>query len=127
MGNGMVRFYVDGKLAGEQTASEFNINPGTAYRNLQLSIGQSSYWYPFNGSMDDVRVYNRSLSNGEVTSLYEEVFPSIPPFSLLSSTPNSTSTLVPTNTIITLNFSKPLNQATVPGNIILERTGLATL
>jgi|GEM_PF-6002346 len=50
-----------------------------------------------------------------------------PLLTLLSSTPNSTSIAVPTNTLIALNFSKPLNQATVPGNIILEKTGISTV
>lgn len=114
---------MDGKLAVEGSSAEFNINPGTAYRNLKLSVGQSSYWYPFNGSMDDIRVYNRSISATEAKALYEEVFPSVKPFSLISSTPTHSSTGVATNPLIALNFSKPLDQATVPGNIVLRKTG----
>lgn len=44
-------------------------------------------------------------------------------FTLLSSTPTNSSTGVVTNTLIALNFSKPLDKATVPGNIVLRKTG----
>jgi hypothetical protein len=70
---------VDGKFAAEDTTANFNINPATFYSNLQLSIGEWQYYYPFSGIMDDVRVYNRSLSALEAKALYEEVFPPPPP------------------------------------------------
>lgn len=44
-------------------------------------------------------------------------------FSLLSSTPIDSATGVEIDSNITLNFSKPLDQSTVPGNIILRKTG----
>lgn len=70
---GTIKLYVDGKLAVQDFSVNFNLNPGTMFRNLQLSIGQWQGWYPFNGIMDDVRVYNRAISEPEVQSLYYEL------------------------------------------------------
>ncbi|MDP2672103.1 MAG: LamG-like jellyroll fold domain-containing protein [Candidatus Daviesbacteria bacterium] len=40
-------------------------NPSKAFE-----IGRSFNPYYFNGSIDDVRIYNRALSAGEVTNLF---------------------------------------------------------
>ena len=40
--------------------------------NLKIGIGEDDISYPFNGKIDDVRIYNRVLSNSEINSLYHE-------------------------------------------------------
>jgi len=32
----------------------------------------SGMWYPTNGAVDDVRIYNRSLTRSEIEALYNE-------------------------------------------------------
>ena len=64
-----IKMYVDGVNVGTNTAVTGNINDSSAY---PLTIGsfQGLSPYYFNGSLDDVRVYNRALSAGEVQQLY---------------------------------------------------------
>ncbi|MEK7069029.1 MAG: LamG-like jellyroll fold domain-containing protein [Patescibacteria group bacterium] len=69
-----VKLYIDGiliatsTLAGHYTRSE----PFKIDTNYPLAIGAVSYWrmaYPIAGSIDDVRIYNRGLSVGEIASI----------------------------------------------------------
>jgi hypothetical protein len=68
-----MRLYINGSLIG--TANQ----PAVAATTGNLEIGQQksgfSRW--FNGSIDDVRIYNRALSASEVTALYMEYSPSV--------------------------------------------------
>jgi hypothetical protein len=59
---GKLRFYVNGELKG--TASGFEAVTGTG----PLVIGGGSEGYVFHGLIDEVRVYNRALSEGEVVA-----------------------------------------------------------
>jgi len=58
--------YVDGQSVGTSATSKSLPNPLS-----NITIGA---WYPtsqhFNGSLDEVRIYNRALSANEVTQLY---------------------------------------------------------
>jgi len=61
------RLYVDGALSGEtaKTGTSFN-------QNTQILIGyDSSSSRYFRGNIDEVRIYNRSLSAEEILSLYQ--------------------------------------------------------
>jgi hypothetical protein len=63
---GAMTFYVDGVSVGTATfTSTFDAYTTT----LRLGGSGSSGWF-YNGSMDDVRVYDRALSGPEVTALY---------------------------------------------------------
>ncbi len=65
-GDGYARLYVDGLLMDErETTPDFsNINTRDLY------IGKfSDSWYPFNGVIDEVRIYNRALTPAEVEKL----------------------------------------------------------
>lgn len=67
-----LRVYVDGLLANQRTYSG-GIFPG----NQPLAIGglstaqspYSAYW-PFNGLLDELAIYNRALSDSEIIALY---------------------------------------------------------
>jgi hypothetical protein len=68
------KFYINGKLVSSATLStSFACNSG----GQPLTIGNHYYvgvppeWaYPFKGKIDDVRIYNRALSDSEVKTLY---------------------------------------------------------
>ena len=64
-----VRYYVDGKL---NTEFDSSIPFGGVLRPLPTSQGVlfSSPTAPLNGALDDVRIYNRALSGGEVAALF---------------------------------------------------------
>jgi len=75
-----VRLYLDGALVGTLDGT---INHLDMSKNV-LGIGDTrnrppapADWYPFNGSLEEIRFYNRALSAGEITALYA-VF-SLPP------------------------------------------------
>jgi hypothetical protein len=55
-------------VGGSQVSNNYNINP-----NYQIYIGRNrddTYPRYFNGSIDEVRIYNRSLNSSEVLDLY---------------------------------------------------------
>lgn len=58
------KIYVDGQLVANDNTTALNITDVG-----QLTIGAREQTYQ--GSMDDVRVYNRALSHAEVTTLYQ--------------------------------------------------------
>jgi hypothetical protein len=62
--NDTIYFYVDGALAG----SKGGINKG--YNGNSLRVGSRGSLYIFNGTIDDVIIYNSSLSYQEVLNLY---------------------------------------------------------
>jgi hypothetical protein len=59
------KIYVDGKLEGSVTENIDTSNPAGIY------IGGRSFGNETSGYMDDVRVYNRALSAGEILRLYQ--------------------------------------------------------
>jgi hypothetical protein len=67
-----VRLYVDGKEVGNGTPALVNINynlPGT--HDLQIgNIAQFSGTGGFDGSIDDLSIYNRALSASEIQAIY---------------------------------------------------------
>lgn len=67
-GNG--QWYIDGQASGSAVA----INSEVMNTTGNLIIGRNAYGGIrfFNGSIDDVRIYNRALSAGEISKLYEQ-------------------------------------------------------
>jgi hypothetical protein len=64
------KLYVNGVIDNQKTSNNI-----TAYTLVNLQIGGSTNGYPFNGSIADVRVYNRSLSATEISALYNSYNP----------------------------------------------------
>ena len=71
-GASVVRMYVDGQEAGS-VFEEGSGMAGSLFDNSDpLTVGRRpDGQYYFNGSLDELRVYNRALSASEVRSLYE--------------------------------------------------------
>ncbi|MFA6897000.1 MAG: LamG domain-containing protein [Patescibacteria group bacterium] len=75
---GAVKFYRDGILKGSSSSV-----PAIAYTKsciLELGSfsdcgGTSSPWWTLDGSIDDVRIYNRALSDDEIRLLYNQKKP----------------------------------------------------
>ena len=66
-----VRIYVNGAEASYQTTTN-GAGAENADAALSLFVGNDSAGgVTFNGSIDDVRVYNRALSNAEITRVYK--------------------------------------------------------
>jgi hypothetical protein len=67
--NAVVSIYIDGVL----NAANFNAGAWNWQPNQELELGFSNdpgHWQPYNGLLDDVRVYNRILSDTEVAQAY---------------------------------------------------------
>lgn len=81
-GDGVVRLYLDGTLQEEMPAGEFDLN--TTMPTRPIYIGQElagSYnqylWFPFNGMLDEIRIYHRVLGGNEIRDLFERDAPAL--------------------------------------------------
>jgi hypothetical protein len=69
-GGGSSKLFIDGNLSG--------LDIGTiTTRTLPITLGGEDNFFFQSGSIDDVRIYNRALSDGEVKALYD--YESTPP------------------------------------------------
>jgi len=66
----IAKLYADGVLI--KTNENFNQDL-SSINSQDLYLGKfSDSWYPLNGSLDEVRIYNRALTAAEVTALYQQ-------------------------------------------------------
>jgi hypothetical protein len=71
--SGIFKAYIDGNLIGTLQTARKNIYTNASYGGFGIhwwDIGHSST--RFNGAIDDVRIYNRALSEIETQALYHE-------------------------------------------------------
>ena len=73
---GYEKIYIDGKYENQLDISSYSSVSVTNGKNLLIGYNDDSQEY-FPGSIDDVRIYNRVLSQGEITSLYGSYNPGI--------------------------------------------------
>lgn len=60
-----LKFYVDGKLAGQKTVNDFDV-AGLSAMSLNGGSGASN---SFSGDIDELAIYNRALSDAEIAAL----------------------------------------------------------
>jgi len=66
----IAKLYADGVLI--KTNENFNQDL-SSINSQDLYLGKfSDSWYPLNGSLDEVRIYNRALTDNEVSELYQQ-------------------------------------------------------
>ncbi|MHC4498761.1 MAG: LamG domain-containing protein [Planctomycetota bacterium] len=70
-GNRTIKAYTQGEFRGSRSLGGA-LNTGFS----DIEIGTFAHWY-FTGKIDDVRFYDRALSDEEVQQLYEGAFPAI--------------------------------------------------
>ena len=65
-----MKMYIDGQLDATHTAKQSFI----LTNNYDLTIGDilPQLTDPFNGIIDDVRIYDRALTAGEILQLYQD-------------------------------------------------------
>jgi hypothetical protein len=63
---GAVGLYVDGQLQASGTAPVFTINPNP----LRFGSLLDGFWTPLRGSLDEVQIFNRVLSAGEIRGIF---------------------------------------------------------
>ena len=122
-GSNSRKVYIDGSLvSSNSTSNVFRI------QNTGLVIGRGFMDWglgtTFNGSADEMRLWNTELSSLEVQTLYDDESTSAP--TLSSSVPTDNATSVALDSTIVLNFSS--NVDTESGNITIKKTsGNATV
>jgi hypothetical protein len=72
---GQVSFYVDGQPKG--VSSYVTAPLSSASNPLSIGIRTSDLLRCFNGSIDNVRIYNRALSMAEITNVYGTDYPAL--------------------------------------------------
>ena len=69
-----VEFLLNGSLVASLTIPDFplytNLNNNNVYSEIGTVSNQPNYYWV--GALDDIRIYNRALSDNEVQSLYHE-------------------------------------------------------
>jgi len=63
------RIYLNGVLDKEQTSGVLAVLNGSNSASYKIALRDGTTEY-FAGSLDDVRIYNRALSNTEILQLY---------------------------------------------------------
>ena len=63
------RMYVNGVLCSESIGDPANFSNANA-QDMTIGVMNAGSWYPFNGKIDDVFLYNRALTPEEVQMLY---------------------------------------------------------
>lgn len=78
---GIIKIYIDGKLESTSLSDQAG---SITFNNLYMSIGSEQVWIQqnndkttideeyFSGKIDDIRIYNRALTDGEITVLYRQ-------------------------------------------------------
>jgi len=76
MGSEGTQIWVDGVIVGEdKTAIVDFITPSDCCEYLNVGVGKGAGWAGFGGTIDDVRLFNESLSAREIKELYAESAP----------------------------------------------------
>ncbi len=105
--------YFNGVLESTRTQSNFNqiANP-----DIPMTIGASIGSGYYEGGLDEIRMYNRTLGATEITELYNQTRPAGYEYYLLNTTGNANYTAQ--------EFLLPLNitQAVLTGNLYINRT-----
>lgn len=67
-----VRLYLDGKTRSVIKSDVYNLNPQTDLEPLIIGAESKGKWYPFDGDIDEVRVYDRPLTVTEISKLFAQ-------------------------------------------------------
>ena len=65
--SGGIALYVDGILDTTNAAANLAWDPT---QEVELGLSHDSFWRAYNGLMDDVRIYNRELTQAEIASVH---------------------------------------------------------
>ena len=67
---GSITIYVDGSVAAMGTYKASYAWAWPAQQQLEIGVSHDSYWQMYDGQLDDLRIYNRMLTDVEVLSVY---------------------------------------------------------
>jgi len=67
---GVEKLYLNGNLIDQVSGSNLLSTQGTSGLSFGVSYQANGYWRPFNGDIDESAVWNRALTEQEITDLY---------------------------------------------------------
>ncbi|MDO8559215.1 MAG: LamG-like jellyroll fold domain-containing protein [bacterium] len=70
-GSAYIRLFLDGKLVNEQTSGIYSRVTAATNQNLRIGVMSHGYGF-FNGLIDEVRIYEKALTLGEIQKHYAE-------------------------------------------------------
>jgi Ig-like domain CHU_C associated/Concanavalin A-like lectin/glucanases superfamily/RHS Repeat len=70
LGNGHLKVFKNGVLNQDRVLTSMPDFTTANTKNLFFGRYGGGYWYPLNGKLDDIRFYNRALTDVEVQSIY---------------------------------------------------------
>lgn len=75
--NGSLRYYIDGALASTHSVPTNGISSEGASQNYRFGQGNPTpgFRQDFNGKIDDIGIWNRALTEAEITALYQASTP----------------------------------------------------
>ncbi len=83
---GKTKIYIDGQLVVEQTIphtssldNPYDILVGNYFYNYGTALISAPYNRAFDGLIDELRIYNRAITDAEITQLHDEANPPPPP------------------------------------------------
>lgn len=119
---GAMNIYVDGVPQGSGTANRNTLNASS--KLLFGAIASGGGW--FNGSLDDIRIFNRALTSAEVGALYSNSIapPALAPTNLLATTGNAQVRLNWADTALATSYN--VKRALVSGGPYTTLTNVTT-
>ncbi|MFC1481987.1 FG-GAP-like repeat-containing protein [Candidatus Neomarinimicrobiota bacterium] len=85
----------------------------TIPREARLGWRTGEVGNPFNGDIDDIRIYNRALSAAEIEALYHEGGWDLTPPTIVSTFPAQNALHLPLDGAISVTFDIPMNGASI--------------
>ncbi len=69
VGDSMARLYINGVLYQEETCDNADFSNANN-QDMTIGVMNAGSWYPFNGKIDDIILYNRAITPIEVSELF---------------------------------------------------------
>ena len=112
--NSILKFFVNGAME-DTLITEFS-NLATSSLGLGIGDAYGGGQIPFSGLIDDIRIYNRALSEAEIEALYHEGgWDPVPPI-IVSTSPAQNALNVAQAAAISVTFDQDMNAATLDAN-----------
>jgi len=69
--NKTIKTFINGVESCSSTNNNITLNTlGTSGISIGMSVQANGNWFPFDGSIDEVGIWNRALTEQEVNNLY---------------------------------------------------------